>query len=148
MSELATNILDPVSEQFGELTLTYGFCSPSLARERKRLAKEQGIVPGIYPALDQHSGHELNRKGELICTRGGAACDFIVEGISSQVVAAWIVQNLPFDRLYYYAPDRPLHVSYNRQSRAAEVTMMTPKVNGRGYIPRTLTSERFLERYA
>ena len=96
---MASNILDPVYEQFKGLTLTYGFCSPSLARERKKLAKEQGIVPGIYPALDQHSAHELNQKGELICSRGGAACDFIVEGISSQTVAAWIVRNLPFDRI-------------------------------------------------
>ena len=144
LSELASNILDPVYEQFKGLTLTYGFCSPSLARERKKMAKEQGIVPSIYPTLDQHSAHELNQKGEMICSRGGAACDFIVEGISSQTVVAWIVRNLPFDRIYYYASDRPLHVSYNSQFRTAGVTVMSPKANGRGYIPRSFSSERFI----
>jgi hypothetical protein len=35
-------------------------------------------------------------------------------------VAKWIVQSLPFDRLYYYGKDRPVHVSFGPdQSRMA-----------------------------
>ena len=35
-------------------------------------------------------------------------------------VANWIIANLPFDRLYFYGRDRPIHVSYGpEQSRVA-----------------------------
>lgn len=27
-------------------------------------------------------------------------------------VARWIMENLPFDRLYFYGSGRPIHVSY------------------------------------
>ena len=99
LADLATHILDPVYEQFGNLNLTYGFCSPTLATARKKLAKAQGMLPSIYPTLDQHSGFETNRKGDIICSRGGAACDFQVPATSSQEVAIWVVKQLPFDSL-------------------------------------------------
>ena len=50
--------------------------------------------------------------GALVCERGGAACDFIVDDEDMREVADWIVANLPFDRLYFYGSDRPVHVSY------------------------------------
>jgi hypothetical protein len=28
-------------------------------------------------------------------------------------VARWIMANLPYDRLYYYGSDKPVHVSYS-----------------------------------
>ncbi len=52
--DLTTQILDPVIDWFGMVRLTYGFCSPELARE----------IPGrIDPKLDQHAAHEGNRRG-------------------------------------------------------------------------------------
>lgn len=101
---LATTILDPVCEYFGSIELTYGFCSSPLARQ---------IKGRIAPELDQHAGCELNRRGELICARGGAACDFLVRDEDMEDVARWVIENLPFDRLYFYGKDRPIHVSYS-----------------------------------
>ncbi|MFK0570303.1 hypothetical protein [Endozoicomonas sp.] len=147
LADLATHILDPVYEQFGGLEITYGFCSPSLATARKKLAKEQGVLPSIYPTLDQHSCLEKNKKGDIICPRGGAACDFHVPDTSSLEVTIWLVKQLPFDRLYFYGHDKPIHVSYNSGSQSAAISIMTPKTNGQGYIPRTLSSERFLEQF-
>ena len=52
--DLAVQVLDPVIDWFGMVRLTYGFCSPELARE----------IPGrIDPKLDQHAAHEVNRAG-------------------------------------------------------------------------------------
>lgn len=101
--DLSTQILDPVIEYFGSIRLTYGFSSTELARNIRR---------GIAPKLDQHVACERGPKGTLICNRGGAACDFIVEDEDMREVAKWIVVNLPFDRLYFYGSDRPIHVSY------------------------------------
>lgn len=100
---LATRIIDPVVEYFGAIKLTYGFCSAGLARH---------IHLRVAPELDQHASYELNRLGRPICPRGGAACDFIVEDEDMRQVADWIIANLPFDRLYFYGSDRPIHVSF------------------------------------
>jgi hypothetical protein len=90
-------------EYFGSIRLTYGFCSLELGRH---------IKARVAPALDQHAAHELNRRGEPICARGGAACDFLVEDEDMRGVAGWIIANLPFDRLYFYGSRRPIHLSY------------------------------------
>jgi hypothetical protein len=104
--ELAANILDPLIDYFGMIRLTYGFCSPELARR----------IPGrIAPALDQHAAHELNRRGRPVCPRLGAAVDFRVDDEDMEEVARWIMANLPFDRLYVYGRDRPIHVSYSER---------------------------------
>ena len=108
LHDLTVNILDPVIEYFGMIELTYGFCSPELARR----------IPGrIAPALDQHVAHELNAKGKLICSRQGAAVDFVVADENMREVADWIVENTPFDRLYHYGEDRPVHVSYGPEQK-------------------------------
>jgi DNA phosphorothioation-associated putative methyltransferase len=102
--ELAANVLDPVIEYFGMIELSFGFCSAELAK----------AIPGrIAPALDQHAGHELNRVGRPICRRLGAACDFIIKDEDMEEVALWVAANTPFDRLYFYGRDRPIHVSYS-----------------------------------
>jgi DNA phosphorothioation-associated putative methyltransferase len=103
LHDLATHILDPVIDYFGAIRLTYGFSSSELIRNIKR---------GIAPKLDQHASCERGARGAFVCERGGAACDFIVEDEDMREVAEWIVANLPFDRLYFYGPDRPIHVSY------------------------------------
>lgn len=109
LSQLATKLLDPVYVQFGPLELTYGFCSPQLAR---LIAKNKN--PHIAPSLDQHCSHELNRNHKIICNRLGAACDFFIQdkSVDMQVVAKWICENLKYDRLYYYGQHSPIHISY------------------------------------
>jgi len=58
LHDLAVEVLDPVIDYFGMIRLTYGFCSPELARE----------IPGrIDPKRDQHAAHELNRLGNPVC---------------------------------------------------------------------------------
>ena len=104
--DLATQILDPVVEYFGSIRLTYGFASAELTRN---------IARRIAPKLDQHAGCERGARGALVCQRGGAACDFIVEDEDMREVAEWIIANLPFDRLYFYASGRPIHVSYSTE---------------------------------
>ncbi|WP_422449136.1 MULTISPECIES: hypothetical protein [unclassified Endozoicomonas] len=147
LAALARELLDPVVERFGEITLTYGFCSPELAIVRKRLASANHQIAAIYPSLDQHACYELNQKKERVCTRGGAACDFLVPDISSLEISLWIAEHLPFDRLYFYAPDRPIHLSYNSSGGCQQVSVMQPRKAGRGYVPATMTATRFLERF-
>ena len=124
--ELAKNLLDPVIDYYGMIRLTYGFCSPELSRK----------IPGrIAPKLDQHAACEWNRKGEPICSRLGAAADFIVEDEDMAEVARWIMANLPYDRLYYYGKDRPIHLSHS-QNPAGEAWEM--RVAGERRVPRRL----------
>jgi DNA phosphorothioation-associated putative methyltransferase len=108
---LATQVLDPVIDYFGGIRLTYGFCSPELGKH---------ISKRVAPKLDQHACSEHNRAGKLICDRRGAACDFIVDDEDMREVAEWVVANTPIDRLYFYGPGRPIHVSFGPQhSRVA-----------------------------
>ena len=94
--QLANDILEPCLLEFGNLKLTYGFCGKNLSRAIK---KGNG---GIHPPLDQHAGMELNASGDLICPRGGMAADFHCLPASSLQVAKFVVETLPFDRLYFY----------------------------------------------
>lgn len=125
---LATQILDPLIDRYGGLRLTYGFSGAWLAPRASRPKA---------PQLDQHAACELNRAGRPICQRGGAAVDFVVPGQTMDVVATWVVGNLPFDRLYYYGEARPVHVSWHAQPRRLPFAMR-PRKNG-GLIPQRLT---------
>jgi hypothetical protein len=116
--ELAKNVLDPVIEYFGMIQLTYGFCSHELAKH---------IPARIAPKLDQHAAHELNSKKNSICERLGAAVDFIIEDENMNEVAEWIMQNTPFDRLYFYCDNRPIHVSYSSEPKGECVDMFANK---------------------
>lgn len=119
--DLATCVLDPVIEYFGPIRLTYGFCSTILSRE---------VARRIAPDLDQHAACETNTRGKMICGRGGAACDFVVEDEDMREVADWIVANLPYDRLYFYGPSSPIHVSFGPQRSAAAFEMrLSPRGN-------------------
>ena len=133
LTRLATHILEPVIDYFGEIVLTYGFCSRELAKH----------VPGrIAPALDQHASHELNTRGQPICKRLGAAVDFIVTDESMLEVAQWIVQHTPFDRLYFYGDDKPVHVSCGPDDKR-EVVIMKASKSDRS-VPRVIKVETFL----
>lgn len=119
--ELATHILDPVIDYFGIIRVTYGFCSHELGKHIKHR---------VAPKLDQHAANELNSKGNLICPRLGAALDFIVEDENMREVADWIAENTPFDRLYFYGDDRPVHVSYGPEFKGDYIEMVMIE-NGR-----------------
>jgi hypothetical protein len=132
---LALYIIDPVIDYFGMIKLTYGFCSQELAK----------LIPGrIYPKLDQHAAHEFNRLGRPVCQRLGAAVDFIIEDESMLEVAQWTVANTPFDRLYFYGDDKPVHVSYG-PNHDRQIVEMVP-ANSRRLLPRVVSSEKFLNR--
>lgn len=124
--ELAINVLDPVIEYFGAIQLTYGFCSPELSRI---------ISSRIAPAIDQHAAHERNRRGNYICSRLGAAVDFLVADENMREVAEWVATNLSFDRLYYYDMDLPIHVSFG-PDRSSQFVEMQRSTTGRR-VPKT-----------
>lgn len=130
---LATNVLDPVIDYFGMIRLTYGFASAALTKE---------IPARIAPHLDQHAGHERNRAGKPICPRLGAAVDFVVEDEDMLDVAKWITAAIPFDRLYVYGPDRPLHISYGPE-RAHQVVVIRATGRDGRLVPKALTAEKF-----
>lgn len=138
MRQIATDILDPVRRHFGKrVILTYGFSGPALAK-----ALRATEYPNITPSGDQHAGSELNRNGNLICKRQGIAVDFHVAGASSWDVASWVVENTPFDRLYFYSAHRPFHVSVGPDNSRSIVFMRG--FRGGPHQPITLTKERFL----
>jgi hypothetical protein len=133
LTRLATRVLDPVIDYFGEVVLTYGFCSRELAKH----------VPGRNaPELDQHAGHELNTRGKPVCPRLGAAADFLVTDESMLEVAQWIVQHTPFDRLYFYGDTRPIHVSCGPENKR-EIVLMKSNNKGR-LIPTVVQAAAFL----
>lgn len=142
LKELAENILEPIQRELGKITLTYGFCSNKLSLKINR-----NDPPGIYPKIDQHAGNEVNSRGKTICERLGIACDFTVEDYENRMdeVAIWIVTNLPYDRLYYYGKDRPLHVSVGPDNSKIVVTMGKNKLGNRA--PKSTSyNEQALER--
>lgn len=126
LHSLTTTVLDPVIDYFGGIKLTYGFASPALTRH---------INGRIEPKLDQHAACEVNRKGAPVCSRRGAAVDFLVEYEDMREVARWIGANCPFARMYLYGADRPLHVSIDN-SNAGEIFEM--KVHGGRRVPRRI----------
>ncbi|NCW02413.1 MAG: hypothetical protein EBW20_11425 [Betaproteobacteria bacterium] len=110
------------------IKLTYGFASQGLTKH---------IKGRIAPELDQHAGHELNRLGRAVCPRLGAAVDFLVQDEDMVEVARWITQNLQFDRLYVYAPDKPIHLSH---SNAPAGLCYLMRLNSRGNLtPRSFS---------
>lgn len=58
-------------------------------------------------------------------------------------VAQWMVQNTPFDRLYFYGNDKPLHVSYGKEHNRVIVLMLPGK--SRQLVPTVVTKETFLQ---
>ncbi|WP_207002089.1 DNA phosphorothioation-associated putative methyltransferase [Trinickia mobilis] len=127
LHDLASKILDPIIDYFGGIKLTYGFCSHALSKR---------IKTRIAPQLDQHAAYECTSTGKLFCERGGAACDFIVPDEDMEEVSRWIMENLPFDRLYFYGKGHPIHVSYAEEPQGAAYEMRET-TNGRR-IPRPM----------
>lgn len=121
LEALCQHILDPVIDHFGreQFQLTYGFCSKDLKRFLSQKDPETGLKNGrVDPSRDQHMAHEVNRNGKYYCDRLGAACDFRIVGLESDRLVEWILeQRLPFDSLYFYGSDRPVHISYGLQQK-------------------------------
>ncbi len=108
--DLLEQLLIPVQDEFGEIIITYGFTSAALNRYIQKNSPS-----GTCPSIDQHSGVERNKNNNVISERGGLACDFIVTDYGNKMgkVTKFIVENLTFDRLYYYGSDKPIHLSIN-----------------------------------
>ena len=138
MTTLCAEVLDPVYERFGSVELTYGFVSPEL---EKRIRKNPN--PNTTRDLDQHAGCELNRRGKPFCPRLGLAVDFRCPDVGSTIVAAWVVENTSFDRLYFYNDDRPFHVSIGPQG-SGQITLMQRSPSGR-LMPRRVSKTDFTQ---
>lgn len=121
IQELNRWILDPVIDYFGRerFRLTYGFCSKDLKRFLEKKDPITGKKNGrVAPNLDQHMAHEVNKNGQYYCNRLGAACDFQIQNLNADELIDWIIeQNLPFDSLYFYGQNRPIHLSYGPQHK-------------------------------
>jgi len=108
LTKLYEQVIKPISHNLGGVKITYGFTGHSL------LCHILKHSPGdMAPSIDQHAAMELNSKGNRICKRDGASCDFYVESYEQRMdeVAKYICQYLEFDRLYFYGKDRPIHIS-------------------------------------
>jgi putative transposase len=97
----------------------------------------------ISPPIDQHASYELNTKGDLVCSRGGAAVDFSCVNVSSLQIAQWIAKNCPFDRLYFYGVERPIHVSIGPDKNRRIILMRKSETSDRR-IPRKISNEDFI----
>ena len=137
LERLSTLILDPVIEVFGSIELTYGFSGRELSNRVKRK------VGRVAPELDQHAAHEENSKGKMICPRGGAAVDFRVPGRSSLELARWVVRHAPYDRLYFYGDQLPIHVS-SALDPIGQIVVMTSNDSGQR-VPCIRSKSWFLE---
>ena len=118
LHDLVVQVIEPVIDYFGMVRLTYGFSSTALAKN---------ISGRIASKLDQHASCELNRSKLLICSRMGAACDFIVDDENMLEVAEWVALNTPFDRLYFYGIDKPIHVSFGPENKREFIEMREGK---------------------
>jgi len=114
-------IIDPIINYFGldKFKLTYGFCSHELRIYLDKKDPITGLKNGrVAPRLDQHIAHEVKNNGEYYCQRLGAACDFLIVDLDSDQLVDWILkQQLPFDSLYFYGKNRPIHISYGPQHK-------------------------------
>lgn len=121
--DLAQYLLDPIIDEFGRdrFVLTYGFCSRDLKKYLEAKDPDTGQRRGrVAPNLDQHMAFERNRRGNYFCRRPGAACDFRILDLGSDRLVDWIIErDLPFDSLYFYGSDRPIHLSYGSEHKRA-----------------------------
>jgi hypothetical protein len=140
LHQLCENLLGPIEKQFGKITITYGFTSFELLKYIKKNS------PGdMAPELDQHAAFELNSRSNRICKRDGAACDIFVAGYENQmhIIAQYVINELPFDRLYFYGSDRPIHISFGPdQSRYLHVKQRDE--NGKRNVGKGATGEKAL----
>ena len=128
INSLCSQLLLPIQNEFGEIIITYGFTSHPLLQKVQKLTPQH-----IAPSLDQHAACEVNTKGDLICNRRGAACDIVVVGLENNMhqVARWINEKLPFDRMYIYGNESPIHISFGPEQNRFIQLMKTSEVGKR-----------------
>jgi hypothetical protein len=121
IKDLNKLIIDPIIDRFGlkNFKLTYGFCSPTLKTYLNKKDPITNLKNGrIDPIRDQHMAHEVKPNGKYYCERLGAACDLLILNLTSdRVVERILSQKIPFDSLYFYGRDRPIHISYGSQHK-------------------------------
>jgi len=143
---LCQELAEPIIDEFGRdrFQLTYGFCSADLKRWLAKKDPVTGLKNGrVSPNLDQHMAHEVNRNGNYYCSRLGAACDFRITDLLSDELVEWIVsQRLPFDSLYFYGANRPIHISYGPQHKRAIWTFTKDGVPTRTSIEHWIEQEK------
>lgn len=114
-------IIEPIIECFGwdRFRLTYGFCAKDLKRYLDQRTPHTDLKNGcVVPELDRNMAHEVNKNGRYYCNRLGAVCDFIVIDTPRNRVVEWILlQSLPFDSIYFYGVDKPIHISYGSRHK-------------------------------
>src|SRR5262245_20465809 len=125
--QMQSQLLAPLEERYGVVTLTYGFAGPEQLKAVKLRAQKGGWLPNISPIGDQHAGHERSLQGKRICKRDGIAVDLRVPGHSSEDVANWVIENLPFDRIYLYDGDKPFHLSWSPKPVGQVIRMKQAK---------------------
>jgi zinc D-Ala-D-Ala carboxypeptidase len=109
---LCQNVLQPVRDRFGIVSVSSGFRSFKLNQKVSRSPQSQ---------------HRL-----------GQAADFEIFGVSNVKVADWIAKNLPFDQLIleFYDGVNPnsgwVHCSFGSRDRREYLTT----ADGRNYLPR------------
>ncbi len=68
--------------------------------------------------------------------------DFFIEDECMLEVAQWVATNTPFDRLYFYGNDKPIHVSFG-PNHDRQIVRMAPCKAGR-LMPRVISLGDFL----
>lgn len=137
LASMAAAILDPIVLNLNRPTITYAFSGPSnISKIRRKIA----------PTVDQHASFECWPNGNRICPIGGAAVDFFVPGRTSIEVASFVITMLDFDALYFYGPEKPIHVSWSESPRGLVVEMKFNEKHQR-HFPVRRSPERFLELY-
>lgn len=129
LQALSQFILEPIIDCFGKdkFQLTYGFCSPELKKYLNKKDPVTGVKNGrIDPERDQHMAYEVKKNGKYYCERLGAACDFLIVDVKSDRIIDWILRShLPFDSIYFYGTDRPIHISYGLEHKR-DIWTFTP----------------------
>ena len=109
---LANNILQPVREQFGVLTISSGYRSPEL---------------NAHPSI---GGSEKSQHCK------GQASDFECLSISNLELAEWVKENLDYDQLIleFYEDGDPhsgwIHCSYNIEGNRKSI-LTAKRINGK-----------------
>ncbi|GGD64722.1 DUF882 domain-containing protein [Erythrobacter arachoides] len=104
LEALVENILDPLREHFGPVTVSSGYRSPTLNARIGGAKTSQHVF--------------------------GQAADISINGVADRDVAIFIRDNLPFDQVILeFPPTGWVHVSYSTRLRGE--TLTARKINGR-----------------
>ena len=103
IKKLCEHILDPVVDQFGAISITYGYVSPAL---------QKATVPGSKPSI-----HNCLPSGGAYL---GAACDFQHHNtkVSHREILLWIAANCTYDRLIMYPGSTIVCVAWSDKPRS------------------------------